>query len=79
VGVGAGVRVEVGVDVCVGMRVGVRVGVGVKVTAGMSVGVGVTIGTSVAVEDGAFFCLRQPMIVQAKANEIAMIFQIDVL
>ena len=64
-----GVGVEVGVKVAV--RVGVRVAVGVDVD--------VAVGTGVAVGNGVLACLRQPMTVQAKANEIAMIFQIGVL
>ena len=76
-------RVEVGVDVCVEVRVGVgvRVVVGVEVGVRMSVGVGadvgVTIGTGVVLGDGAFFCLRQPMTVQAKASATAMILQAE--
>ena len=69
--VGIGVHVEVGVGV--GMRVAVRVGVKVRVRTGP----GVAVGSGIAVGDGVLAGLRQPMTTQAKANEIAMIFQYD--
>ena len=76
---GVGVCVDVGVEVGVGVWVDVGVGVWVEVKVTARVDSGVAVGSGVAIEDDVSAGLRQPMPVNAKTSETAMILQVLVL